>query len=141
MTFLILPGKILNSRFFRFCVIGTIGFIADALVLQTGLSVIHLSPVAARIPSFMLAVLVTWYFNRDFTFRQPERTFLASFPKYLLANIGGLSLNLAVYFAGIRLSFFLAHWPVMALAIASVSAMFFNFTTSHFLIFKKRKTS
>jgi putative flippase GtrA len=132
-------SKFLSGKFFAFCIVGTIGFIIDACILQLGLSVFHLSPLPARIPAFSTAVLATWYFNRNFTFRQREKkSFLKSFPVYVTSNMVGLSLNFGVYSAGILLSPFLAQYPVAALACGSVTAMFFNFFMSNSVIFSDK---
>ncbi len=86
-------------------------------------------------PSFSVAVLATWYLNRNFTFRTPDKTFLESFPTYLLSSAVGLGINFGVYTVGILNGVI----PLAALAIASVAAMFFNFAMAKFVVFRTKK--
>ena len=125
--------RLKESVFARFFTVGTIGFLTDGGILQVGISLAHLSPLVARIPSFSIAVIVTWWLNRDFTFRTPEKSFRESFPSYLLSNAVGLAINFGVYAAAVLMHFM----PFLALAVASIVAMFFNFAMAKLVIFKK----
>ena len=124
--------------FLRFCIVGTIGFVVDAGLLQAGIHLLGLGPVAARVPSFLAAVLVTWYFNRCFTFRAHDRTFWSSFPTYIAANSFGMALNFGIYSAGVLFVPLLAAYPLLALAIGVGVSLFFNFAAARFLIFRKK---
>jgi putative flippase GtrA len=126
--------RLKDSVIFRFALAGTAGFLTDGTILQAGISLVHLSPLIARIPSFSVAVVVTWWLNRDFTFRTPEKSFRDSFPAYLLSSAVGLAINFGVYTAGVLMHV----WPLPALAAASIAAMFFNFAMARFVIFGKK---
>lgn len=130
-----LNARLRTSFFARFLVVGTIGFLVDGGLLQAGIYFFHLSPLWARAPSFSVAVLVTWYLNRNFTFRTPEKKFSESFPAYLASNALGVSLNLAIYSLCVLWNL----WPLPALAIASVAALFFNFAMARFVVFRTKK--
>lgn len=130
--------KLKDSHFLRFCVVGSVGFLVDGAVLQAGISFLGLGIIVARIPSFMVAVLVTWYLNRTFTFRQPEKGFRKSFPAYIAANAVGLSLNFGSYTACSFLFPAWAQWPLLFLAVGSVVGLSFNFAASKFWIFKAK---
>lgn len=125
------------QRFLRFCVVGGIGFCTDAGLLQAGIHFFSLGPLTARIPSFLIAVLVTWYLNRAFTFRMPERSFRSSFPAYIAANSVGLALNVGVYAAGVLLSPALAQTPLIPLAAGAVLGLAFNFAASRWIFREK----
>jgi len=130
-----LKARLRESFFFRFLVVGTIGFMVDGGLLQAAIHFFHLSPLWARAPSFSVAVLVTWYLNRNFTFRTPEKKFSESFPAYLASNALGLSLNFSIYSLCVLWNLL----PLPALAIASVAALFFNFAMARFVVFGKKK--
>jgi hypothetical protein len=57
-----------RDRFARFSVIGSLGFLVDAGVLQLLITMTDLGPLLARIGSFAIAVLVTFALNRYWTF-------------------------------------------------------------------------
>lgn len=115
------------KRFIRYCIVGAAGFCTDGGILQLGIHVMGWGPLAARVPSFLIAVLVTWYLNRSFTFRMPEKSFSASFPAYITANAIGLAINFGTYSAGVLLSPTLAQWPLIPLGIGAVLGLAFNF--------------
>jgi putative flippase GtrA len=115
------------KRFMRYCLVGGIGFCTDGGLLQAGIHLLGWGVIAARVPSFLTAVLVTWYLNRRFTFRKTEVSFGKSFPAYIAANAVGLAINFGTYSAGVLLSPFMAQWPLIPLAIGAVLGMIFNF--------------
>jgi putative flippase GtrA len=124
-----------DSVFARFFVVGAIGFLTDGGILQAEIWRWHVPPLLARLPSFAVAILVTWRLNRDFTFHTPEKSFRESFPIYLASNGAGLAINFAVYTGCV-----MTHVaPFLALAIASVTAMFFNFAMARFVVFRKKE--
>lgn len=126
-----------NTSFFRFCIVGTLGFVTDAVVLSLVLRLSDWGPVTARIPAFIVAVLVTWYFNRGFTFKAHDTAFIKSFPTYLASNSIGLAINFGCYTGGVMAFDILGAYPVLALAIGSIVALFFNFAAAKLFIFKK----
>ncbi len=115
------------KRFIRYCIVGGIGFCTDGGLLQAGIHLLGLGPLAARAPSFLTAVLVTWYLNRGFTFRMKHKSFRESFPAYIAANAAGLAINFGTYSAGVLLSDTLAQYPLIPLAVGAVIGMAFNF--------------
>lgn len=95
-----------------------------------------LSPLAARLTSFSIAVTVTWLLNRRWTFRHlaSDRR-LAEWRRYVAVNgVGGL-INLGIFallagpVPGLGLR------PLVAFAIASAVALVFNFLGSRHLAF------
>jgi len=121
------------KKFMRFCGVGSIGFITDGGLLQAGIMLFGWGPLIARIPSFLTAVLVTWYLNRNYTFRTPEKSFRESFPVYISTNAVGLAINFGTYSAGVLLSPFMAQYPLIPLAIGAGLAMFFNYLAARWI--------
>ncbi|WP_312240045.1 GtrA family protein [Pantoea sp.] len=126
------------KELFLFGIAGVIGFVVDAGVLYL------LKPVlgiyAGRIVSFFMAVLMTWIFNRNVTFRQCSagRGLMAEFVHYLSLMIVGGAINLGVYYLLIGHYALFHQWPVAAVAAGSVAGMAANFLSSRFLLYKKR---
>jgi putative flippase GtrA len=121
----------------RFCIVGGIGFVVDALVLSSILAVVPSAVLAARVPSFLVAATVTWWLHRAFTFAHvaapasSARQWLA----FVFTNGAGNALNVAIYallatFGGMR--------PVLALATASIVAATVNYLASRHLVFRRR---
>lgn len=125
------------KRFLRYCLVGGVGFCTDAGILQAGIKLLGFGPIAARVPSFMVAVLVTWYLNRNFTFRKPEKSFRESFPAYISANIVGLAINFGVYTGGVMLSPFMHQYPLIPLAIGAGLALISNFIAAHWIFHRE----
>jgi len=136
-------GRLLDSRFgrlgvqfFKFGVVGVVGFLVDTAVVYAMLAA-GLEFFAARIPSFFAAATVTWALNRSFTFRQAERTPLhRQWAAFVAANAVGGLVNYGVSVAleaGVDV---VAAHPVLAVAAGSLSGMVFNFAASKRLVFK-----
>lgn len=121
----------------RFGMVGGMGFCTETVLLLIGIKLIGLGPIVARVPSFTAAVFVTWYFNRKFTFKMTEKTFLESFPHYISANFVGMLMNFGIYSAAILwLPNSLGKYPIVALAAGALVSLVFNFTISRYFIFK-----
>jgi putative flippase GtrA len=125
----------------RFALVGVVGFVVDGTILTLLTSLAGWRPWHARIPAFLAAVLVTWLLNRRYTFgaaRVQRRAVEAGL--YLAIQFAGTCINLAIF--GMCLAYFplLYAIPVVALAIAAVAALIFNFSASHLLLYSQRRT-
>jgi putative flippase GtrA len=123
--------------FLRFAVVGGIGFLADAALLQALVGLAGWGPLAARVPSFLGAVAVTWYLNRRFTFRVGRRRggLRGEFARYLVVQTVGTGVNFALYALCVLGSELMAASPVLALAAASLGAMLVNYLGAKALVF------
>lgn len=119
-----------------FAVIGGLGFAVDAALLTALTQLAGWAPLQARIPSFLLAVMVTWLLNRRHTFagRGLQRRSLEAF-FYLSIQVCGALLNFGVF--GLCLEFFprLIRMPVVPLAIGAIAGLIFNFATSNVMLY------
>ncbi len=123
-----------------FIIVGGCGFIVDALMLQT-LITVGLGPISARLLSFPVAVLFTWLMHRRFTFsarRSSRRS--SELSKYLTAQIVSALLGLAAYTYLVLYQSFFAAWPVAALVVSAVCSMVSNYLLSHYLVFTETET-
>jgi putative flippase GtrA len=126
------------GQFLRFCVVGTIGFVIDAGVLQALVSGAGVNPYAARVGSFLVAVTATWWLNRHYTFAVTRRPTHAEWVRYVSFMVVGATANYAAFAIAITV------WDLaranlwIGVAIGSLTGMGINFTTSRTLIFTER---
>lgn len=122
-----------------FALVGALGFLVDVAVLYLLIS--SLGAFAARLVSFVCAVLATWLLNRKFTFKErpADLSPLAEFFAYFGLMLGGGALNYGVYAALILIFTQVKQHPVLGVALGSVAGMAFNFMSSHWLLYKDRR--
>jgi putative flippase GtrA len=114
-----------------FLAIGGVGFTIEAVILTTLTMYAGWSPWHARIPSFIIAVVVTWALNRRHTFPNrglPRRSTEVFF--YTTIQSGGALINLGIFGACLTLMPELASVPVIPLAVGAVGGFAFNFVLS-----------
>jgi putative flippase GtrA len=114
-----------------FLAVGSVGFAVEAVILTALTRYAGWSPWQARVPSFLVAVLITWALNRRHTFagrglqRRSAEAFL-----YTTIQAGGALINLGIFGACLALLPQLANVPVIPLAIGAVGGFVFNFLLS-----------
>jgi putative flippase GtrA len=135
-----LPGQIL-----RFGIVGAIGFLVDAGLLQAMLR-LGLGYYGGRLVSFLAAATTTWILNRSFTFRRetpPEPAPAPTHPAgewlaYLgLMVIGGV-INYGTYALAIAMSEPVRRYPVLGVALGSIAGMAVNFWTAKTMVFERK---
>lgn len=113
-----------------FAVVGTAGFVADVAVLYSVALVLNW--YAARIVSFILAATLTWYLNRNSTFRSEASqqtapsTWHKEWKKYLATVSAGAVVNYALY-AGVIQTWNHMAAPGAGVALGSIGGMILNF--------------
>lgn len=125
------------GQFIRFCVVGTLGFVADSSILTILTQLFTWGPIAARIASFLGAATLTWLLNTRFTFRSKAKARAGQWALYIAATAIGAAINIGAYSSWLAL-----HTPcvsvtnlVLGVAIGSVAALFFNFFVSKLIVF------
>lgn len=109
--------------FLRFLIIGVLGFVVDAGLTHL-LIAFGLSPLLARPPAVVAAMLVTWAANRRFTFEIQQRGSLSEVARYAGVAAVTLLLNLALYSCLV-----LAGVPVLlAIVVTTAAQAVFSFT-------------
>ena len=125
------------ARFFRFALVGVVGFVVDAGVLQALVSLGHWGPVAARAVAIPVAVFATWLLNRTVTFPESHGgPALRSLVRYAGVSAVGASVNFVVYTLLIFASATMAAMPIVALGIGSVIALIVNYLGSKHFAFR-----
>ena len=116
------------KQFSRFLVIGGLGFLVDAGVLFVLVS-LGWDAYIARLFSFAVAVTVTWWGNRNWTFQDSRpQSAHKEYSSYLLVQTSGAAVNYGVYV--LVLSCFAHETAVnalIALACGSAVALLVNF--------------
>jgi len=128
--------KAIKELFF-FGVAGVLGFLTDAGVLY--LAKPFFGVYFGRLISFFLAVIVTWLFNRNLTFKKNSVhvSLVAEFLHYLSLMIIGGCINLGTYYLMISSIEWMREWPVTAVAVGSVAGMLANFISSKYFLYKR----
>lgn len=87
-----------RSRFFKFAMVGAIGFGVDFLVFNLMRNVIGLPPVTSNVISFLAAVSSNFLFNRFWTYPDSRsKPILQQLGQFALVNMAGLVIRTAVF--------------------------------------------
>lgn len=124
---------IFRHAFWRFCLVGAIGFVAYAVFTGVFLELGKHPLIAGAIGAF-LAMNVTWICNRSFTFRQASPPSFREWFTYQIVNGSGASLNYGIYSVLILLG---VHWFI-AIGIGSAAVLVYNFIGNLRITFKER---
>jgi putative flippase GtrA len=129
-----------RRQLLHFTLIGGIGFVIDggALTLLSVMAGVNL--YFARLISFTLATLTTWWLNRRHTFGMASAVEsgakASEYGRYLLIQIGGGLINLTVFAWLIFIESRLRAIPVLPLAIGAVAGLVWNFLGAKLWVYK-----
>ncbi|MBL0925769.1 MAG: GtrA family protein [Sphingomonadaceae bacterium] len=117
--------------FIRFAITGAAGFAVDAATLSLLLATTGLGPYFSRALSFPVALGITWYLNRIWTFERTDQARLPQSARYVMVQLLGAAFNFAIFALCISIGPpVFGRFPIIALAIASAAAMILNFVGS-----------
>ena len=124
------------NRFFRFGVVGVVGFIVDAAVLSLLVSAGG-GVYASRLASFPSAVTVTWYLNRKWSFHGQATTRpIMEYGLYFGVQIVAALANLAAYAVVLNRMFNdQTAMVIPALAVGAGLGLVINFIGARALVF------
>ena len=115
-------------QFFKFGIVGVVGFAVDWVMLYFGINAFGLGRVAAGLFSFPFAVTATWIGNRLFTFRDAAPMSAAKqLAKFAIVCAIGLVFNRGTYSLLVSTIPFVYDYPVVGLLAGTAAGMFFNF--------------
>ena len=124
----------MSQQFFRFVIVGVLGFAVDA-GLTYAFVFYGLRPVIARIPALGAAIFTTWLLNRYVTFKLHQRGNPSEVIRYFAVAIASATLNFGIYtvliLAGLK--------SVIAIGISTLLLMFFSFFGYKIFAFKLRR--
>ena len=123
-----------QAQFFKFAVVGVIGFLADTAIVYALRAACGL--YIAGLISYGIVATLNWALNRAWTFRDASSGRAhAQWARYMLLNLFGLIVNRGTY-AALIASFAVARaQPVCAVAAGAVAGMMINFVASKKLVF------
>ena len=135
-----LVDRLRQSRFLRFALVGSAGFVVNWLVLAFFLHVARLDKYSGWVFAFFVAVTFTWWGNRTLTFRDiAARTgLLAEWGKFFAANSLGAVANFATYSALVTFAAPPFGNPLVAVAVGTFVGLVFNFIASKRFVFRDR---
>lgn len=136
----VLSGQVL-TYFLRFCLVGGVGFLVDAGVLQLAVSVFFMDRYLARVMSFLIAATIAWLLHRVFTFRDRSPRRARQLLAFIGINVFGAALNYGIYAALISGGGLFWEYPALAVAVGSGVALILNFTLGRKFIFRIRGES
>lgn len=113
------------KKLLRFAIAGGIGFLVDAGVLTLLLHVTPLGPFIARLIAIAIAMTVTWFFNRTFTFGKSGHSLAVEGFRYGSVGVTSALVNYGLYSA--LLLALPGLQPLTALVLATAASMFFSF--------------
>ena len=127
----------LRKEILLFGIVGVIGFVVDAGIVQFLVREWHVNPYEARIASFLCAATTTWAFNRTFTFAgKSSGSRRRELVRYIVAMAGGFAFNYGAYAACLALFDVVHQWPAIGVAAGSIAGAVVNFLTSKYWIFR-----
>ena len=132
---------LMRSRFLRFGLVGTAGFVVNEAALWSVIALFDMGARLAQIPAFVVAVTFTWWGNRVLTFREhaAQTNLVNEWAKFVVANgLGGVA-NYALYVALLTFAPYPFDIPYLALAAGTLLGLVFNFTLSKTLVFRARR--
>lgn len=127
-------GDFFRSNFFRFVLVGGIGFAIEAIVLTLISQHSALGPIWGRIISFPMAVISTWWLNRKFTFRSQNPPGSEGI-RYFGVQILGALTNTGIFILAVMAIPSLWSMPVVPLAFGSLGGLIVNFTLAAKVVF------
>lgn len=129
-------ARLRHNQLLRFGMVGGIGFVVDAGVLQT-LLWLGVGPYLGRLVSFLAAATATWLLNRRYTFRAAShRGLLREWLHYLSLMAVGGSANYGAYALCVANVALIRQYPVIGVAVGSLAGMSFNFLSAKYLVFR-----
>lgn len=133
-------GHRISRQLVLFGIVGFIGFIVDAGVVQLLVSKANANPYIARLFSFVCAATTTWLFNRRLTFGdRGGHGLFGEWARYMMAMSLGFALNYSTYALVVFYSSFVHRWPAIAVAAGSLPGGLINFTTARQWVFPRRR--
>lgn len=129
---------LLGRQITRFLLVGCLGFLVDAGLLYFLVSG-GANPYTMRLVSFTVAVSVTWYCNRSWTFTdRSRRGTRQEYISYVGVQLFGAAVNYVVYALCLSAIGISSANAVLALACGSIAALAVNFIGARRIVFQAR---
>lgn len=117
-----------SFQFFKFGIVGGVGFVIDAAMLYFGIYALGLGRIGAGLFSFPFAVTVTWIGNRAFTFKDAQpKPAMKQLTAFFVVCAIGLVFNRGTYSFLVSAVPLIHDYPIIGLVAGTGVGMFFNF--------------
>lgn len=126
------------KQFLRFCVVGAVGFVIDAGILQLLVSGIGVNLYLARIISFLVAASATWLMNRRYTFEVEHPATHSEWVRYITIMVLGALVNYGAFAISIAVWGMARAQPWLGVAVGSIAGLGINFMSSRLLLFRNK---
>jgi len=121
-------------QFIKFCIVGVSSTIVDWGVFYLLDAVFGIYYVYAKVISFLVAVINSFFWNRSWTFRSRSEQRMHEFIKYMLVYTIGMGLNVGIMYSAVDHF----HWRKLAGLIAATAiTSVWNFLTNKFWTFRQ----
>ncbi len=128
----------MSAQFFRFCIVGTIGFVIDAGSLWLLIDFAGLGLLWGRVLSYLIAATATWILHRHYTFPHGRKApHGPQWVRFVAVNGVGAGINYGIYALLVLNIGLFARWPALAVAVGSGAALAFNFLASRRFVFRE----
>lgn len=126
-----------SAEFYRFGIVGVLGFVVDAIMLTLLLKTGIFGLYSARLFSFLAAATTTWAVNRRYTFVEAGKgPLLSQWTSFLAVNSVGGIVNYLVYALSVANVSLITNYPVLGVALGSLAGWVFNFSGSKKWVFR-----
>ena len=125
--------RLIKTRFARFCLIGAITTLTHVVVFVALIELGGVPPVAASIPSFVLAMLISYMGNYSWTFGS-NGLHVIQMPKYVVVAIIGLLMNVVITYIIVDVW---GGWYGFALAVVVLTVPAMTYRLNHLWVFRK----
>jgi putative flippase GtrA len=120
--------------------VGTVGFVIDAGILQLLVSGTGTNPYVARLFSFLAAASSTWLMNRHYTFKVEHRATRSEWARYIALMLLGAFVNYGAFAISINVWEMARAQPWLGVAVGAIAGLAINFLTSRLLVFQHVNT-
>jgi putative flippase GtrA len=87
-----------RTRFIRFAIVGSIGFLVDFIAFNLFRSGLGISPEISSIFSFMVAVASNFIWNRYWTYPDSRsKSIMGQLFQFIIVNVAGLGIRTSVF--------------------------------------------
>lgn len=129
-----LPSYTSIISFIRFCVVGSIGFTIDFLLLFVFVHFFRLNPLVGSFFSFIIATTTTFFFNKNWTFQNDSRKYTLLISKFfIVASVGLCFTILFMYLFWKKLHIYY----LLAKTITAFLVLFWNFFVNKLWTFNR----
>jgi putative flippase GtrA len=135
-----IASQVYASSLFRFLIVGTVGFLTDTVIVYAFVYLLGWHYIVGRLLSFAIAVGVTLMLNRAWTFRVVRDRPVSRSIVYVIAQILGGAVNIAVYAASASAVPILRSWLVIPLALGSGFGLLVTYSMSRYVAFRPTNT-